>query len=140
MKAFTDKSCAHCGTTYTPTGPRSAFCSRTCKNKDRWLNERRRRLAAGNPIGSHGGNHGRTDWNTHLRTTGIGFFQKTLRLEAKARRFCERCSLDLDGATSKAWCAHHRDHDRTNNVLANIELLCKRCHQLEHHCWEAFAA
>lgn len=135
MKQFTDKTCAHCGAIYTPTGPNSVFCARKCKRKARWLAERRSR-----PVGSHGGNHGRPNWNAHLRTSGIALFQHKLRQEAKSRRFCERCSTDLLEATSKEWCAHHRDHDRTNNVASNIELLCKRCHQIEHRCWEAFAA
>jgi hypothetical protein len=36
------------------------------------------------------------------------------------------------------WVVHHRDHDRSNNVDENFELLCKRCHQIEHECHKAF--
>jgi hypothetical protein len=28
---------------------------------------------------------------------------------------------------------HHKDHNRLNNQVDNLEPLCKRCHQ-EHHC------
>lgn len=29
---------------------------------------------------------------------------------------------------------HHRDEDRSNNDPANLQPLCKRCHQLLHNC------
>ena len=28
--------------------------------------------------------------------------------------------------------AHHKDHDRSNNNISNLELLCPICHELEH--------
>jgi hypothetical protein len=50
--------------------------------------------------------------------------------EGVKERRCERC-----GGTE--WLGglmplelHHRDGDRTNNTLANIELLCPNCHAL----------
>ena len=38
------------------------------------------------------------------------------------------------------WTTHHRDHNHQNNPKdgQNWELLCKRCHQVEHKCWLAF--
>lgn len=51
---------------------------------------------------------------------------------------CERCSADLTNATHYQWVVHHIDHDHYNNDRANLELLCKRCHQIEHECWKAF--
>src|SRR5438552_3794511 len=27
---------------------------------------------------------------------------------------------------------HHRDRDRTNNDRSNLQLLCARCHRIEH--------
>lgn len=36
------------------------------------------------------------------------------------------------------WVGHHKDHDRTNNTIENLSLLCKRCHQIEHECCKAF--
>ena len=47
---------------------------------------------------------------------------------------CERCGKDLEDATRWKWCVHHKDHDHSNHELSNLELLCKRCHQLEHSC------
>lgn len=44
---------------------------------------------------------------------------------------CNRCG----------WCqevdvleVHHKDRDRLNNRLDNLEILCPTCHQLEHFC------
>lgn len=61
-----------------------------------------------------------------------------LRGEIKARGFCERCQADLRTANRWLWVVHHKDHNHFNNVLENLELLCKRCHQLEHECYKAF--
>lgn len=54
------------------------------------------------------------------------------------RRYCERCNRDLKFVTRYLWAIHHKDHDRTNNNESNLELLCKRCHQIEHECHKAF--
>lgn len=43
---------------------------------------------------------------------------------------CERC-----GANENLL-VHHRDENRRNNDPMNLETLCKRCHQIEHRCWE----
>lgn len=48
------------------------------------------------------------------------------------KRTCERC-----GASTNLL-VHHRDRNRHNNSLDNLETLCKRCHQIEHRCWENF--
>jgi len=89
---------------------------------------------------SHGGNHsGKTGAEHHAYKTGIGMFSQRLSKEYRARvRFCEHCSKDLADAPRAFWCVHHKDHDRTNNQDSNFELLCKRCHQIEHKCWESF--
>lgn len=48
--------------------------------------------------------------------------------------YCEQCHVFIDYLNTYKWCVHHKDHNRTNNTLENLELLCKRCHQLEHGC------
>lgn len=50
-------------------------------------------------------------------------------------RYCERCGLDLKGEPPGKRAVHHKDHNRKNNSEGNFELLCKRCHQVEHECW-----
>jgi 5-methylcytosine-specific restriction endonuclease McrA len=137
MKTFASKSCRHCGTTYVPTGPHSVFCSRPCKNKARWTKERERRRLEGRPVGKRGGNYGRTGPDHWAYKHGIDYFKTRLSPAVRERdRTCQRCAVDLTDAPPGFWCVHHKDHDRTNQAPENLELLCKRCHQVEHRCWE----
>jgi len=39
---------------------------------------------------------------------------------------CNRCGFD------KVLVVHHKDRDRSNNTLGNLEILCPNCHALEH--------
>jgi|SRR5712671_159632 len=41
---------------------------------------------------------------------------------------CERCNETFNIGLNR----HHRDRDRSNNAIANIELLCTSCHMREH--------
>jgi len=42
-------------------------------------------------------------------------------------RLCQRCG------SSRHIRVHHKDRDRHNNVLSNLEVLCGSCHAREHH-------
>ena len=42
---------------------------------------------------------------------------------------CQKCSFDY----SKILVVHHKDRNRENNSLSNLELLCPNCHALEHY-------
>ena len=39
---------------------------------------------------------------------------------------CEICGSD------KFTCIHHKDHNRENNSIENLQCLCKKCHQKHH--------
>lgn len=41
-------------------------------------------------------------------------------------RICKRCSIGLDLTV------HHRDGNRKNNDVYNLEILCRDCHDEEH--------
>ncbi len=43
---------------------------------------------------------------------------------------CERCGYDKHQA---AIVVHHRDRNRNNNFLSNLEVLCCNCHAIEHY-------
>jgi hypothetical protein len=43
---------------------------------------------------------------------------------------CERCGYNAHKA---AIVVHHRDRNRSNNELSNLEVLCANCHAIEHH-------
>lgn len=42
---------------------------------------------------------------------------------------CERCGY----ATVEILHVHHKDRDRKNNTLDNLEIICPNCHYLEHY-------
>jgi len=43
---------------------------------------------------------------------------------------CERCGYD---AVPKILGVHHKDRNRNNNEIFNLEVLCPNCHSLEHN-------
>lgn len=75
----------------------------------------------------------------HSFDSGIGIFRR-IKLDSMTVFNCEKCSKDLSQLIADKnkgryfWCVHHIDGNRKNNGLDNLQLLCKRCHQLEHKC------
>lgn len=57
--------------------------------------------------------------------------QQTLKIRLlKVRgKNCERCKYDKWEILQ----VHHKDRDRNNNNLENLELICPNCHYSEHH-------
>jgi hypothetical protein len=144
MKNFKDKVCTICNKPYTPIGSSSKYCKpcgdkykrvKMCEHQQAY--KIRKGLIKNPGVGS--GKAQGFGKEHHSYTTGIGCtFQDGRHKIKEDRRYCERCNEDLINATRHTWCLHHKDHDRTNNVEENFELLCKRCHQVEHDCQEAF--
>jgi len=64
----------------------------------------------------------------------FGKLEHTSRLKRRLvsaglkRHRCERCSLTTWLGQPIPLELHHRDGDRTNNVLSNLELVCPNCH------------
>lgn len=52
-----------------------------------------------------------------------------LRVFASRGQLCERCGYDKKEILN----VHHKDRDRKNNNLSNLELLCPNCHAEEHY-------
>lgn len=65
-------------------------------------------------------------------TNGRSFFMKIREQILNDRKSCNRCNRLLLPKRKGQWCVHHIDHDRTNNVIENFELLCITCHNKEH--------
>lgn len=132
------KTCEICSSLYTPTGRNQKYCG-ACLPKVQSIYNARKRAKRGCPVGvGKGGSNRRFTSDSQYRT-GIGNFHRLRREMREGIARCERCSKDLSQATRYEWCVHHKDHDRTNNVRSNLEMLCKRCHQLEHECAKAFS-
>lgn len=146
MARFRDKPCAEqgCEKWITPTGPATKYCH-ACgilrsleSQRNNTQNYRIRNGLINKPGVGSGNNQGRGSEH-HSYTTGIGCdFQDKRSGIRDERRYCNRCDQDLMDAGRHYWCLHHMDHDRTNNNTDNLELLCKRCHQIEHDCHRAF--
>lgn len=43
---------------------------------------------------------------------------------------CERCGWNID---KRGLVVHHKDRNRENNKLENLEILCGGCHRIEHY-------
>lgn len=52
-----------------------------------------------------------------------------LRLLGVRGEKCERCDYDK----REILVVHHKDRNRKNNVLENLELICPNCHGEEHY-------
>ncbi len=102
-----EKPCIICGTPIL-AGANKKTCSRACANKNR----------AG----------------IHYTGRAPKDKVKTQRI-LKARLFtirgkqCERCDYSIYQVLQ----VHHKDRNRTNNTLINLEILCPNCHASEHY-------
>lgn len=83
-------------------------CSRACANKNRKG----------------------ISYNTgRLRDKVKSYRSLKFRLIANRGSACERCNYDKE----KILQVHHKNRDRNNNELSNLELLCPNCHCEEHY-------
>lgn len=138
------KTCLRCNANYQTSANNSKRCEACLpihKRERAAIDQQAYRVKHGliqKPGVGKGGNTKKGEEH-HSFTTGVGCnFQNVRRKMKEERRYCESCQKDLIEATRYQWCVHHIDHDRTNNVEANFQLLCKRCHQIEHECHKAF--
>ncbi len=82
-------------------------CSRSCANKNR------------------AGNNYKTG-RKRDKVKSQKFIKKRL-LEDRGKK-CERCGFSNPNILH----THHKDRDRRNNKMSNLELLCPNCHAIEH--------
>lgn len=139
-KYHKERVCTECQCTYIPTGPSQKRCTPCAAAKQRErvrLANQDLRRRQGKRVGTGSGAHN-TPGELHPQWKGgEGKFEQELApAYYRKTRYCERCAVDLIDAAPAMRCVHHRDHNRKNNVEDNFELLCKRCHQVEHECWK----
>ena len=140
MRTFKEKNCKYCGTSYVPTGSSSYFCSDTCRYN--YYKETGKlkiyrdtfNKKAGCMVGVGSGGLTKTGKDNPAYRNGNGSYRYYGRKLKESGVPCNRCGKDLTTANRGAWCTHHIDEDRTNNSIENLELLCKRCHQIHHDC------
>lgn len=84
------------------------FCSRSCKDKAQRLDSGISEI-----------------WPTHY---GINSDYREKALSCLPKR-CDVCGYDKHPEVLQV---HHRDGNRKNNVLENLQVLCPTCHTVEH--------
>lgn len=136
-----DRSCRKCNETFLATGPSSVHCPICApeihKEKSKISNDKyRREKGVDVGVGSGGKQKQGSEhysYRNQYRLSenyGTGNYRKRAR-EVKGNT-CEKCSITLDFTVKWSWCVHHKDKDRTNNNIDNLELLCRKCHAIEH--------
>ena len=123
-----------CGESFQSTGPAAKYCE-SCKKiakevqrqKNREAAERRRR-SLGCSVG-----RGAPRGEAHPNYKHGYYVAQTQSREYRDNvRYCERCGVDTFNLSRWHWVMHHKDHNHSNHSIDNLELLCKRCHAIEH--------
>lgn len=84
------------------------FCSRECKDKAQSIS------------------FGLPDiWPEHYTDGSYGDYRKKVNLDS-----CSKCGYSEHPEILQV---HHKDRDRSNNNLDNLETLCPNCHMWEHY-------
>lgn len=141
-----EKNCTICGCAFIGTGPAARYCPTHQEEAKRIQKEKirvataARRAATGQikkPGVGKGGNpyYGK---DHHSYKHGWYVADRLRVVKKEEARYCERCGSDLLHVNRWMWVVHHKDHNHFNNDYSNLELLCKRCHQIEHECYLAF--
>lgn len=118
---------------------KSKYCSRDCEKLQRRQDAMSLRIETGDTTAGLGRGGSNLKGKDHKQfKSGMGRFYDIRKQMREEIKHCNRCCKDLTDAGRYEWCVHHIDHNRANNVRENFEMLCKRCHQLEHDCHTAF--
>jgi len=133
------RNCDHCEIEYTTTVEHSKYCSAKCRDKYRPDRQ---------PKGCY-------QKEIACKFCGELFLDKARRLKAQFctrqcsgmymiatgkmnyvtkalihyPNICNRCGINDD----MVLCVHHIDHDRRNNHIDNLEVVCANCHHKHHY-------
>jgi hypothetical protein len=115
------KKCLRCKRRFLPTGPNCKRCE-SCRREHaiEACKEYRRRTFIKKGYNQAGANN-----NAWKGGRSPQYYQKIAKQHHP--NLCARCG-------ARAALVHHKDENRSNSDPSNLEMLCKRCHQLEHQC------
>lgn len=132
-----DRNCIACATVYTPKGNAAKYCMDCADFRYAVMvryHSLTKRIKDGRNAGVGSGGANRHTAETATISTYRKVFLTRLYLNQKG--LCADCGWSFN---ESELLVHHHDHDRHNNILSNLSLVCKRCHQIEHECWLAFS-
>ena len=115
--------CIKCGNLIPQTKYKSAkYCSNKCRSSSATSRHRLKYSLVEKPGVGSGGNQEAE--RNHQYKGGVASYNKKAFKSYPHK--CNRCG-SLDRLE-----VHHKDHNRKNNDLSNLEILCKRCHKNHH--------
>lgn len=109
------KNCLHCNKEFSVSFQyefkKRKFCSPGCSNKFYKENNAKAKIGPNNPMWKHG---------LYAVAKSKGSIRKILPVQ------CERCGSE------KGLVAHHKNRNREDNRVENLEIICRSCHAKEH--------
>lgn len=132
------KNCLDCGIKFLVTGRNHKRCVNCAKQKQKEA-VKQWSVLHGKLNGKGSGSFTGFEDKNHMYTDGRCVFRRWAKEKLKQLEYCcERCGNKIDASVRGTWAGHHKDHNSKNNIKENLEVLCKKCHQIEHECWRAF--
>ena len=116
------RACEECGTVFSPDPEakvNARWCSVKCRQRAKYVRDYERK-----------GYDQKGEKNNAYKN---GIFDYSNKGFEHYGRKCNRCSSEDN------LCVHHRDRNRQNNDLNNLEVLCRSCHSREHKLHENFS-
>jgi hypothetical protein len=115
-----EKKCGECDKKFQPTGSNCKRCP-PCRRKHFLRNCKERWYRT---YVKKGYNQSGPDNNSWKGGSSPAYYQ---RVASELPDVCARCN-------APPVLVHHKDGNRRNASIDNLERLCKRCHQIEHQC------
>jgi hypothetical protein len=115
------KFCGKCGISFEPRSNRQVWCDECASVEKPRIKKEGLREYHKRTYKRKGYSH-LVGENANAFKSGIGIYYKLLNHITE----CERCG------SKENLLVHHKDRNRKNNDLDNLEKLCKGCHQEEH--------
>ena len=126
---YKPKICERCQKSFIPTGSTVKYCNE-CKIELKRLHNLRKPIlrcpCCGGWYIRKGNNQKRCEFCRFKQMSENN--HRTIAFE-NFPHVCNRCGKPVTLTTSQV---HHKDRNKKNNTLYNLEILCVKCHRLEH--------